>query len=784
VTAASVTAPRTTAVRPAARPRRADSLVARLGAFVALSGFAAAGWGRLVSPPAEGRMAAATAVAGGAALVLGLIGRSGLSPLAQRALAAACTVAAVVVGLVAVGLQVRLLLPPHPGALADLTSRGLAGIRVTDWPYGGQDPSVRLVILLGAPLLLGPAAALAFWPAPRLGPVLRALALVLLLLTYGIGVTEHDPGKPLLRGLLLLILIAAWLWLPRVPARDAARGALLVAAVGVCALPVAARLDADQPWWNWRSWDWFGGGKVVSFDWDHSYGPLSWPRQGTTLLNVRSDRPHYWKAETLDRFDGFRWLRSTENDTGHPGQELPTRPEPPGRPWHYFEFNPRWDVQARVTVRSLRSEFVVGAGTMYEVHGLGDTADSADGTTRTDVDALEKGDSYSFRAYVPDPSSSQMRGSPRGYDAGLAEYTAIFLPHRGESAIESQIPGDAARSAEPPRQPLWVPLRGEPGNRAAAVRALLSSPYDRVYRLARRIAAGAPTAYDTVRAIERYLQRNYTYSERVPNYDLPLVGFLFKHRAGYCQQFSGAMALMLRMLGIPARVAGGFAPGSYNTDTKEWRVRDLDAHSWVQVYFTGIGWVDFDPTPAAAPPASQFAGIDNPDATRGLGGSNPGGPGPLASDRGSDAPGTHGSPGGPVLGLWAIPVFLAAFGLAAAAALLLHGRVRRRGGFSVDAQLRELRDALRRLGWSLPAGMTLLSLERRLARAAGPASAGYVARLRAHRYAAARGPLPGAAERRALRRELTAAGGLRARLLGFLAIPPGGPHRRRQGEAQ
>src|ERR687886_715163 len=101
-----------------------------------------------------------------------------------------------------------------------------------------------------------------------------------------------------------------------------------------------------------------------------------------------------------------------------------------------------------------------------------------------------------------------------------------------------------------------------------------------------------------------------------------------------------------------------------------------------------------------------------------------------------------------------------------------------------DSRPRRLQPGrVRPVGWSLPAGTTLLALERRLARAAGPASAGYVARLRAHRYAAVGGPLPSAAERRALRRELTAGGGLRVRLLGLLAIPPGAP-RRRQAEAR
>ena len=111
-----------------------------------------------------------------------------------------------------------------------------------------------------------------------------------------------------------------------------------------------------------------------------------------------------------------------------------------------------------------------------------------------------------------------------------------------------------------------------------------------MYDLAQRLTADQPNAYAAVKNVEQYLQSNYTYAERVPTRPIPLMGFLYQERRGYCQQFSGAMALMLRMAGIPARVAAGFSPGSYHEDTKE-SVRDLDAHSWVEVWFQGIGWV-------------------------------------------------------------------------------------------------------------------------------------------------------------------------------------------------
>src|SRR4029078_10561360 len=86
----------------------------------------------------------------------------------------------------------------------------------------------------------------------------------------------------------------------------------------------------------------------------------------------------------------------------------------------------------------------------------------------------------------------------------------------------------------------------------------------------------------------------------------PLASFLFDTKSGYCQQFSGVMALMLRMGGVRARGAPACAPATYNSSRKDYVVRDTDAHSWVEAYFPPYGWVTFDPTPAASPASSQL----------------------------------------------------------------------------------------------------------------------------------------------------------------------------------
>ena len=727
-----------------------DSAWVRLACFAALAAWSAAHWAGLVVDAELAR----TARRGGhgdrggdpSALTCPQFAGGAAAPRAA-ARVGALTVA---VGLVVAGLPAGLLKPARWDELGDGLDRGLSGIRTVDWPYGGDDDWVRLVILLGAPLLLGLAATLSFWPARRASGVLRAVGLVLLILVYGVAVTEHDPGEPLLRGLVLLALVAAWLWLPRLRPREAAPGAALVLVLGLAALPIAARLDGDRPWWDYREWNWFGGGKLVTFDWTHSYGPLDWPREGTTLLQVKADKGHYWKTETLDRFDGFRWLRSDGDDLARTNAELPSIVQD------------RWRERIDVTVRALRSDLIVGVGTTLLVVGVDSVSSDGDGTSRVLDGPLERGDSYSVRAYAPNPSAAEMRQAGPEFDLDLLAYTEIYLPEPGETALEGTgLDTDASRTAGIDRVGVTMPLRGLPdtGTPGAAA-ALRDSRYARMYRLANRVTAGAPTTYEAVKRIERYLQETYTYEERVPNRQLPLAAFLFKDRSGYCQQFSGAMALMLRMAGIPARVSTGFAPGSLNADTGEWRVRDLDAHSWVEVSFPDIGWVPFDPTPPVAPAESQSGGAEATSAARGDALEALRGEAAPAGDSGL-VPAAGGDEDGGRLGLWVLPLAVLGGALAWAAILLASDRRRRRGlepRERVDVQLRELERALRRLGWPLSGRETLLGLERRLARAAGPASAGYVAGLRAHRFGPAAPPAPGRAERSALRRELTAHG--------------------------
>ena len=123
---------------------------------------------------------------------------------------------------------------------------------------------------------------------------------------------------------------------------------------------------------------------------------------------------------------------------------------------------------------------------------------------------------------------------------------------------------------------------------------------DRVRDLAERLTSQADNPLDKALAIQEYLRGpEFTYSLDIepPPIDSDGVDwFLFDSKTGYSDYFSSSMAVMLRSVGVPARIAAGYAPGELNEDSQR-VIRDSDSHGWVQVYFPGYGWIDFEPTP-------------------------------------------------------------------------------------------------------------------------------------------------------------------------------------------
>ncbi|MEN9216180.1 MAG: DUF3488 and transglutaminase-like domain-containing protein [Gloeomargarita sp. HHBFW_bins_162] len=126
----------------------------------------------------------------------------------------------------------------------------------------------------------------------------------------------------------------------------------------------------------------------------------------------------------------------------------------------------------------------------------------------------------------------------------------------------------------------------------------------KIRELAQNITRNQPTTYDKVQAIQDYLTQNFTYTTDLPDPgdEPPLDAFLFTHQRGHCEYFATAMTVMLRSIGIPARLVNGYLGGRWNPYDQFLAVMAANAHSWVEVPFAGYSWVTFEPTPTGALP--------------------------------------------------------------------------------------------------------------------------------------------------------------------------------------
>ncbi|MGH2889769.1 MAG: transglutaminase-like domain-containing protein, partial [Solirubrobacteraceae bacterium] len=428
---------------------------------------------------------------------------------------------------------------------------------------------------------------------------------------------------------------------------------------------------------------------------------------------------------------------------------------------------------------------VIAAGAAAEPSQIAaGVAQGSDRDTWVAGPPLGPGATYAVSVYTPHPTARQLEHSGDDYPVSLlGDYLTLGIPARpvaGESTAQPNPPQPAAgRSAAPAIQLLFQPFHqaGYPwfvqGGNLNATRLLLASPYARAYRLARRLEARARTPYDFVTAVQRYVSAA-AYNEDPPASRWPLETFLFDQREGYCQQFSGAMAMLLRMGGIPARVAAGFTPGRFDRSTGGWIVTDRDAHAWVEAWFPSFGWVRFDPTPVTAP--ARAGSIDQTLPKRSIAAL-----GQIAAERrhGLGPTSTTASPGAAHRGphnsgdrwlLWTlVAIVLAALGWPLVRVI----RASRRG---VD-RLAEMERAWARTRRPLDASVTLATLERRLA--ASPDAAAYVRALRLARYGApdAGWAGPNSGQRRALRRELARGLGPGGALRALWALPPSLRHR-------
>lgn len=178
----------------------------------------------------------------------------------------------------------------------------------------------------------------------------------------------------------------------------------------------------------------------------------------------------------------------------------------------------------------------------------------------------------------------------------------------GGYTIESILPkvSEADLEAAPAVYPAWIGQR---------YLALPDTVPERVRSLARDLTANAATPYDRALAIETYL-RKFPYSLKVPapplNQDAADY-FLFDLKKGYCDYYATAMTVLARAADLPARLVIGYASGGYDSYDAQYVIRQTDSHAWTEIYFSGIGWIEFEPT--AGQPTPVRAGTSQPAPT-------------------------------------------------------------------------------------------------------------------------------------------------------------------------
>ncbi len=290
----------------------------------------------------------------------------------------------------------------------------------------------------------------------------------------------------------------------------------------------------------------------------------------------------HWRGVALTKFDGKRWYNDPQEPT-----TLST-----GAEGGWLRIDSQDSIDAR--------ESKYGRPIHYTVllEPIGSTA------------LFFANEAESVRGRFSDDTGRAPFGPRRSYL--LQDFTgSIFNPYHSYARMEyeanSLVPA-------PPAEAVRQAGSDYPDSiRAAYLQLPTLDP--RIPELAQQITARENNPYDQARSIELYLRSHYGYTLELsgtPPQTNALSYFLFQKRAGHCEYFAAAMTVMLRTLDIPARYINGFQTGEFNDVAGDLVVRASDAHSWVEAYFPGFGWLTFDPTPPSnEPPPGMFAQISH-----------------------------------------------------------------------------------------------------------------------------------------------------------------------------
>jgi protein-glutamine gamma-glutamyltransferase len=404
------------------------------------------------------------------------------------------------------------------------------------------------------------------------------LAAGLLVAGAGWPTTLLPGSRPLVAGAVLLgaaLAVIAGLS-PAVRLREAALagGVAAAAAVALASVPAVAK-GGFLAWEKWDPYTSLERQVSVTYVWDTSYRPLTWPKKKTVVFRAQAAPvSRYWRATTLDVYSGESWI-----EYPHPlHRDPPFSLLLPGA-----ALNPQRQQRAVIEVEGLQDTHLVGASVPVDFDTDFENVRYQETGTAFVFDGTPRGSKYTAISYLPRVSPERLAASRPVYGPQHERYREV------QSRWQTPLPASFGAVGRDEKMAAFFR------------REQLQRVYRPLYRQAQQVVGATTSPYIAAVRLEDWFRSGggFRYDESPPEPDgMPtLVHFVTRSKRGYCQHFASSMALMLRYLGIPARVAAGFTSGSYNQDTRQWTVTDHDAHTWVEVWFRRFGWLPFDPTP-------------------------------------------------------------------------------------------------------------------------------------------------------------------------------------------
>ena len=457
------------------------------------------------------------------------------------------------------------------GALAAFTVRGAGTVAALLYPSAARDPNLEVGTLV-------------VWMLAGFGFIQYRRRNLIFISACGatifglIGVINLEPGFLVAFVIYLFTTIMAWsyeaLTARAAPGAEAmwwrvARGQATTAAVVLAGVAGAAYLVSSvlyltvpSPFGNNRvpSMLFWAGNLVAGNFTSRPYLAVGGPALlgDQVLFYVRADHPGLWRSRVYDHYDGEGWASTSSRRVrwrrDSPKTEIYRSDQKLG-PHAGLNHQQFWVGEVATSSPVLGAIQPLSVSFESEEGRPVNNVQVDDYGCLTAAPVLMQNSSFEVTSALPVDDPVMLRGAGTSYTAELSETYIEDVPLNAKEELEG---------------------------------------------LAKKVTGDAKTPYDKAAAVQSYLEQKYYYTDKesvTPEGQDVAAYFLLQSKRGACDEFATSMAVLLRIAGVPARVATGFISGDYSQEFQAYVIRAKDAHAWVEVYFPHFGWVPFNPLP-------------------------------------------------------------------------------------------------------------------------------------------------------------------------------------------